>query len=171
MPTSNTSAAGSEPDGRPRPDEAFDAVLAAELGDALVTRAADIDPRYFTAYNEPAGVRPRALVRPCSVDDVSRTLALCSRLGQPVVPQGGLTGLARGAARSCCRWSASRASKRSTRRPAQSPCARARRCRRCRKPPKRRASRSVWTLARAARARSAACSRPMRAARARSATG
>lgn len=97
MPTPNPGATGSEPGGRPPPDEAVDAVLAAELGDALVTRAADIDPRYFTAYNEPAGVRPRALVRPRSVDDVSRTLALCTRLGQPVVPQGGLTGLARGA--------------------------------------------------------------------------
>ncbi|KVL41262.1 FAD-binding oxidoreductase [Burkholderia sp. MSMB1835] len=97
MPTPNPSAAGREPDGMPRPDDAVDAVLAAELGDALVTRAADIDPRYFTAYNEPPGVRPRALVRPRSVDDVSRTLAACTRLGQPVVPQGGLTGLARGA--------------------------------------------------------------------------
>ncbi|KVD42227.1 FAD-linked oxidase [Burkholderia sp. ABCPW 11] len=91
MPTPNPSAAGREP------DDAVDAVLAAELGDALVTRAADIEPRYFTAYNEPAGVRPRALVRPRSVDDVSRTLAVCTGLGQPVVPQGGLTGLARGA--------------------------------------------------------------------------
>lgn len=78
-------------------DDALEAALVAALGDALVTRAAEIDPRYFTAYNEPAGVRPRALVRPRSVDDVSRTLALCTRLGQPVVPQGGLTGLARGA--------------------------------------------------------------------------
>ena len=78
-------------------DDALEAALVAGLGDALVTRAADIDPHYFTAYNEPAGVRPRALVRPRSVDDVSRTLALCARLGQPVVPQGGLTGLARGA--------------------------------------------------------------------------
>ncbi|KGC08104.1 MULTISPECIES: FAD-binding oxidoreductase [Burkholderia] len=91
MPTPNPRAAGREP------DDAVDAVLAAELGDALVTRAADIDPRYFTAYNEPPGVRPRALVSPRSVDDVSRTLAACTRLGQPVVPQGGLTGLARGA--------------------------------------------------------------------------
>ncbi|MDR5663866.1 FAD-binding oxidoreductase, partial [Burkholderia cenocepacia] len=97
MPTPNPTVAGRAPDGRPLPDDAVDAVLAAELGDALVTRAADIDPRYFTAYNEPAGVRPRALVRPRSVDDVSRALALCMRLGQPVVPQGGLTGLARGA--------------------------------------------------------------------------
>ncbi|RQZ06463.1 FAD-binding oxidoreductase [Burkholderia sp. Bp9031] len=81
----------------PSAADALEAALVAGLGDTLVTRSADIDPRYFTAYNEPAGVRPRALVRPRSVDDVSRTLALCTRLGQPVVPQGGLTGLARGA--------------------------------------------------------------------------
>jgi len=73
------------------------AVLAAELGTVAVTPPADIEPRFFTAYNELPGVRPRALVRPRSVDEVSRTLALCTRLGQPVVPQGGLTGLARGA--------------------------------------------------------------------------
>ncbi|HDR9184899.1 TPA: FAD-binding oxidoreductase [Burkholderia vietnamiensis] len=92
------------PDGpgvQPQADDALAAALAAALGDALddglVTRSADIEPRYFTAYNEPAGVRPRALVRPRSVDEVSRTLALCTRLAQPVVPQGGLTGLARGA--------------------------------------------------------------------------
>ena len=174
MPTSNRTAAGSAPDGRPLPDEAVDAVLAAELGDALVTRAADIDPRYFTAYNEPAGVRPRALVRPCSVDDVSRTLALCLRLGQPVVPQGGLTGLARGAVAlggevvlSMERFAGIEALDAA----AGTITVRAGRCRRCRKPPKRRASRAASISARAARARSAACSRPMRAARARSATG
>ncbi|WP_306714787.1 FAD-binding oxidoreductase [Burkholderia dolosa] len=94
---------GSATDGAPRAaapapaDDALEDALVAALGDALVTRSAAIEPRYFTAYNEPAGVRPRALVRPTSVDDVSRTLALCTRLGQPVVPQGGLTGLARGA--------------------------------------------------------------------------
>ncbi|WP_334053288.1 FAD-binding oxidoreductase [Burkholderia cepacia] len=97
MQNRNTTAAGDEPAGTPLSGDALEAVLVAELGDVLVTRAADIDPRYFTAYNEPAGARPRALVRPRSVDDVSRTLALCARLGQTVVPQGGLTGLARGA--------------------------------------------------------------------------
>ncbi|KVP70734.1 FAD-binding oxidoreductase [Burkholderia ubonensis] len=77
--------------------DAIVAALVAELGAACVTPSADIEPRFFTAYNEPPGVRPRALVRARSVDDVSRALALCTRLGQPVVPQGGLTGLARGA--------------------------------------------------------------------------
>jgi FAD/FMN-containing dehydrogenase len=75
---------------------AIDAALVAELGADVVTRPADIEPRFFTAYNEAPGVRPRALVRPRSVDDVSRALAFCSARGQPVVPQGGLTGLARG---------------------------------------------------------------------------
>ncbi|RQS98847.1 FAD-binding oxidoreductase [Burkholderia contaminans] len=97
MQNRNTAVTGSDQGGAPLPDDGLEAVLVAELGDALVTRSADIDPRYFTAYNEPAGARPRALVRPRSIDDVSRTLALCTRLGQPVVPQGGLTGLARGA--------------------------------------------------------------------------
>ncbi|MGU7769528.1 FAD-binding oxidoreductase [Burkholderia sp. MR1-5-21] len=90
-------AAGDERSGVRTSAGAIDAALVAELGDALVTLGPDIDPRFFTAYNEPPGVRPRALVRPRSVDEVSRTLALCTRLGQPVVPQGGLTGLARGA--------------------------------------------------------------------------
>lgn len=75
---------------------AIESALVDELGAALVTRSAAIEPRYFTAYNEAPGVRPLALVRPACVDDVSRALALCMRLRQPVVPQGGLTGLAGG---------------------------------------------------------------------------
>lgn len=97
MQSQETAAARGGHDAAAPADDALEAALVAALGDTLVTRAAEIDPRYFTAYNEPAGVRPRALVRPRSVDDVSRTLALCTRLGQPVVPQGGRTGLARGA--------------------------------------------------------------------------
>ncbi|MBR8243994.1 putative FAD-linked oxidoreductase [Burkholderia multivorans] len=97
MPMPDTAAAcGTSREAR-LSDAALEAALVAELGDACVTRTADIEPRYFTAYNERPGVRPRALVRPRSVDEVSRALALCARLAQPVVPQGGLTGLARGA--------------------------------------------------------------------------
>ena len=40
---------------------------------------------------------PLALLRPATVKDVSRALALCHAAGQPVVPQGGMTGLAGGA--------------------------------------------------------------------------
>ncbi|MCA8375499.1 FAD-binding oxidoreductase [Burkholderia multivorans] len=97
MSMPDTAAARGTPCAARLSDTALEAALVAELGDACVTRAADIEPRYFTAYNERPGVRPRALVRPRSVDEVSRALALCTRLAQPVVPQGGLTGLARGA--------------------------------------------------------------------------
>lgn len=97
MSMPDTAAARGTPRAARLSDIALEAALVAELGDACVTRAADIEPRYFTAYNERPGVRPRALVRPRSVDEVSRALALCTRLVQPVVPQGGLTGLARGA--------------------------------------------------------------------------
>ncbi|RWR05353.1 FAD-binding oxidoreductase [Paenirhodobacter populi] len=40
---------------------------------------------------------PLALLRPASVAEVSAALAICHRHGLPVVPQGGLTGLAGGA--------------------------------------------------------------------------
>lgn len=85
--------------GSTAPDDARGAaaVLLRELGEDLVAVGEDIDPRFFTAYNEAPGARPVALVRPRTVDDVSRALAICSRFAQPVVPQGGLTGLAGGA--------------------------------------------------------------------------
>lgn len=57
MQNRNTAATGSDRGGAPLPGDGLEAVLVAELGDALVTRSADIDPRYFTAYNEPAGAR------------------------------------------------------------------------------------------------------------------
>ena len=40
---------------------------------------------------------PLAVLRPATVEQVSRALALCHAAGQPVVPQGGMTGLAGGA--------------------------------------------------------------------------
>lgn len=79
-----------------QPDDVV-ALLLRELGAGVVTPGAEVDPRYFTAYNERPGVRPRALLRPTSIAEISRALEICNRLGQPVVPQGGLTGLARGA--------------------------------------------------------------------------
>lgn len=40
---------------------------------------------------------PLAVLRPATVEEVSAALALCHAAGQPVVPQGGMTGLAGGA--------------------------------------------------------------------------
>jgi FAD/FMN-containing dehydrogenase len=44
----------------------------------------------------PEPMRALAIARPRTTDEVSAVLALCHAVGQPVVPQGGLTGLAEG---------------------------------------------------------------------------
>ncbi|MCR4470855.1 FAD-binding oxidoreductase [Burkholderia sp. SCN-KJ] len=73
------------------------AALRDALGADCVSVGDAIGARHFTNYGEAAGPRPRALVRPRSVDDVSRALAICTAYRQTVVPQGGMTGLAAGA--------------------------------------------------------------------------
>jgi FAD/FMN-containing dehydrogenase len=72
------------------------------LGADCVSRGDAIGERYFTNYGETPGARPLALVRPRSVDEVSRALALCDALHVPVVVQGGNTGLAGGACPRAC---------------------------------------------------------------------
>jgi len=74
------------------------AALRDALGADCVSTGDAIGARHFTNYGEAAGMRPRALLRPRSVDDVRRALAICTAHRQPVVPQGGMTGLAAGAA-------------------------------------------------------------------------
>ena len=69
---------------------------AAIIGAAhVLTEAQDIAP----ALSEPRGLfhgRARAVLRPGSVAEVSRLLALCNAARVPVVPQGGNTGLVGG---------------------------------------------------------------------------
>jgi FAD/FMN-containing dehydrogenase len=74
----------------------FAAALKAELGDAVLL-GADMPERSFSDWSGLGAVRPLALVRPRSTEEVSATLRLCNRFRVPVVPQGGLTGLAGGA--------------------------------------------------------------------------
>ncbi|MDE1994448.1 MAG: FAD-binding oxidoreductase, partial [Rhizobiaceae bacterium] len=76
--------------------EDFVQSLKNELG-ADIFFGTDIPPRF---YNDWAGldpVKPLALVRARTTEQVSATLRLCDRFHVPVVPQGGLTGLAGGA--------------------------------------------------------------------------
>ncbi|WP_420997827.1 FAD-binding oxidoreductase [Cupriavidus sp. 30B13] len=58
-----------------------------QAGDAIETR-------FRKDWYAPLGAPPLAVVRPRSSAEVAAVLALCNRVGQPVVPQGGLTGLA-----------------------------------------------------------------------------
>lgn len=77
---------------------ALDALRAAVGGDAVLA-GADIPARHLRDWVVAAGPEnaPLALILPRTTEEVSRLLACCSRLGVPVVPQGGLTGLSGGA--------------------------------------------------------------------------
>ena len=62
--------------------------------DALLT-GDDVRSR-GVSWADHSACQALALVRPASTDEVSRILAACHAVGQPVVPMGGLTGLVRG---------------------------------------------------------------------------
>ena len=65
-------------------------------GDSVLT-GDDISERYSVDFTGENGQMPLAVVRPGSTQEVAFVLRTCSELGQPVVVQGGLTGLAGGA--------------------------------------------------------------------------
>ena len=65
-------------------------------GDAVLPRAQIQQHRHADWSGLPAQA-PLALLRPRDTPQVSAALAICNRHGQPVVTQGGLTGLAGGA--------------------------------------------------------------------------
>lgn len=71
--------------------------LLAALGPDLVKIGDAIPARNSHDEAGMAPVTPLALVLPRAVDDVSKTLTICHAERQPVVTQGGLTGLAGGA--------------------------------------------------------------------------
>ena len=75
---------------------ALAALRAAFTGGELLV---EVPERHMSDWLMPAGpeVRPLALLRPRSTDQVAAALRICHDHGVPVVPQGGLTGLAGGA--------------------------------------------------------------------------
>jgi len=77
----------------------FDFLVEAIGADAVQPGDA-VAPNRCTDWSCATPVQPLALVRPRSTQDVSTVLRLCSEHRVPVVPQGGLTGLA-GAAIPC----------------------------------------------------------------------
>ena len=62
-----------------------------------VLSGADISERYSVDFTGENVQMPLAVVRPGTPQEVSRALKICTELAQPVVVQGGLTGLAGGA--------------------------------------------------------------------------
>ena len=77
------------------------AALIAELSDALAPGSVlcgEARPERVRSDASTTGREmPLAVLRPASVEEVSAALAICHRHGVPVVPQGGMTGLAGGA--------------------------------------------------------------------------
>jgi FAD/FMN-containing dehydrogenase len=77
---------------------AKDSGLIAELMNALGADAVclgdTVDARYLADWSGAAPVRPLALLRPRTTQEVAAAMRICHRHRVPVVPQGGLTGLA-----------------------------------------------------------------------------
>lgn len=59
--------------------------------------AGDADPKVLQDWSGVAGGVPLAVLRPRDVESLSRAMAICHAHRQPVVPQGGLSGLVGGA--------------------------------------------------------------------------
>ena len=70
--------------------------LAAIVGKGGVLTGADVSSRAVGVWRE-GGVQAKAIIRPRDTGQVSAILEACHREGQPVVAQGGLTGLVEGA--------------------------------------------------------------------------
>ena len=77
--------------------ESLIALLRAELGPLGLLADKDIPVRNEKDWSSLGPVRPLAVARPISAEEVSAVMRLCRRFGVPVVPQGGLTGLCGGA--------------------------------------------------------------------------
>ncbi len=75
-------------------DSPFLDELISTLGADVAQRGADVAERYHTDWSGTPPQRPLALVRPRGTEDVSALMRLCTAHRVPVVPQGGLTGLA-----------------------------------------------------------------------------
>ncbi|NLC35634.1 MAG: FAD-binding oxidoreductase [Alcaligenaceae bacterium] len=77
-----------------------DEVLAAlqnALGESELLTGTAISDKYLKDWSGERGQMPLAVLRPRSTEEVSKALAVCHAHHWPVVPQGGLTGLAGGA--------------------------------------------------------------------------
>jgi FAD/FMN-containing dehydrogenase len=73
------------------------AELIGALPPGTVLTGAEIGDRHRSDESRTGRCLPKAVVRPASTTEVATALAICDRHRQPVVPQGGLTGLAGGA--------------------------------------------------------------------------
>jgi len=72
--------------------------LQAIVGPSGYLEGEDIQTRHFRDWLGSRAVRPSLLLRPANTEEVSAILRACHEYGQPVTPQGGMTGLVSAAA-------------------------------------------------------------------------
>jgi len=70
--------------------------LHSRLGAGGVLQGSDVTDRYASDWSRVNAQRPIAVLRPRTTDEVSFILSACHKEGQPLVVQGGLTGLCGG---------------------------------------------------------------------------
>ncbi len=78
-----------------------------QLSPSLYLAGAAVDARYSSDWSRTNPCRPAVVLRPRTVSDVSLMLKLCHGAGQPIVIQGGRTGLAGGATPKPGEWALS----------------------------------------------------------------
>jgi FAD/FMN-containing dehydrogenase len=78
-------------------DQTLIAKLATLLGDDGFVGPGSISERYHVDFRGDAPCEPAAVLRPASVDALAAAIAACANADQPVVVQGGMTGLCGGA--------------------------------------------------------------------------
>lgn len=81
------------------PSNAAVQALLDALGADIVAIGDALPARRYADWSGAPGATPLALIRPRTTEQVAQALRICNEFGQPVVPQGGLTGLAGSA---CC---------------------------------------------------------------------
>jgi FAD/FMN-containing dehydrogenase len=70
--------------------------IRAVVGDSGILTGADVSNR-SDSWPPQGGCKAQAVVRPATTAEISTVLRLCNEAGQPIVTQGGLTGLVHGA--------------------------------------------------------------------------
>ncbi len=78
-------------------DAELAAMLTAKLGPQAVLTGHDVHARTAGSWGPPRQIATDLLVRPADTQEVSLVMAICHRRKQPVVVQGGLTGVVDGA--------------------------------------------------------------------------
>ncbi len=78
--------------------------ITAEIGHSAILQGEQVEPRYAVDWSRENPCLPDVVFRPNSTEAVSTILRLCNQSRQPLVVQGGLTGLAGGATPQTGEW-------------------------------------------------------------------